>query len=224
MASTSTSAAYSVAKRQRPKDHALAHVHREPLPLDREAHAVTDIDLDAIDERRNSAEENPDMLVCQRASADDTPSGRLRATESHDQGADDGAGTEGSRAQGGARGDETEYWRRITTEAAERNRKPAPADPVGLDAAIEAALIGSGHSEDGCGCPPGEDIPCPEYVADVRHIIRAAAPHLRAAALLEAADDLKIRLRNEFWGYANAGLVEAERLLRERAGRIGGGE
>ena len=140
------------------------------------------------------------------------PTDRLSATESQDRGADDGAGTEGSRAQGGAPGDCGECYdiahdEMDEREFCDRHAEPAPADPAGLDAAIEAAR----HRVRIEGRWPFE---VPDHV--LKPAVRAAAPHLRAAALNEAADEAM-----------DAGLIGAliwSGWLRERAGRIGGGE
>src|SRR6185369_12651109 len=113
------------------------------------------------------------------------PTDRLSATESQDQGADDGADTEGSQAQGGARRDSLPVGLRSSgptlaeRAAAARAAPPAPAGPAGLDAAIEAAAraLGAKHmAREACA-------ECVDLA------VRAAAPHLRAVALNEAADE-----------------------------------
>jgi len=104
------------------------------------------------------------------------------------------------------------------------------SDPAGLDAAIEAMIA---EAESGkhvvilatgkCTC--GAKV---SYAQSARHIaevrVRAAAPHLRAAALNEAADEVAAKARSGYVGGVVDGLGIAERLLRERAGRIGGAE
>jgi len=141
------------------------------------------------------------------------PTDRLSATESQDRGADDGAGTEGSRAQGGAPGDCGECYdiahdEMDEREFCDRHAEPAPADPAGLDAAIEAAR----HRVRIEGRWPFE---VPDHV--LKPAVRAAAPHLRAAALNEAADAMEreVPVKQQ---------LTAAAWLRERAGRIGGGE
>ena len=174
--------------------------------------------------------------------ASDDRSSPPGSTEADDQVADDGAGTEGSQAQGGVQGDwlrdaikvdpsippgeirivDTQTGERLGTLTFAPDDPPpfgkpafgewveshiAPADPAGLDAAIEAAR----HRVRIEGRWPFD---VPDHV--LKPAIRAAAPHLRAAALNEAADDA-----------ADAGLIGAliwSGWLRERAGRIGGGE
>ena len=91
------------------------------------------------------------------------------------------------------------------------------ADPAGLDAAIEAA-----EQTFAAKSPPGR-VGGEELVA-LAAAIRAAAPHLRAAALNEAADEIAATARSGYVGGVVDGLGIAERLLRERAGRIGGAE
>jgi hypothetical protein len=145
-----------------------------------------------------------------------TPSGRLSATQADERGADDGAGTEGSQAQGGEQGDcgvcdgpcrygapndhaDRDIMAMQSFDAAERN-EPAPAEPAGLDAAIEAAAY---------------ELDWIDRKA-VEYAVRAAAPHLvrgeRAAALLEAADAMEreIPVKQQ---------LTAAAWLRERAGR-----
>jgi len=171
--------------------------------------------------------------------AQNTPSGRLSATQADDQGADDGAGTKGSQAQRGVQGD---AWRKAKSEDENAGalipgegdvaEEPtaAPADPAGLDAAIEAALVENPQHRITVPGTWGEDY---EDRAEesrswsgscgasgrrhpMRHVteveLRAAAPHLRAAALNEAADEI-----DRYWSYAYGGVVAWR--LRERAGR-----
>ena len=159
------------------------------------------------------------------------PTDRPSATESQDQGADDGAGTAGSQAQGGAQGDVEAFMReedeldatysslvahdkcdrcggklpKWECDLIDRSSIHAPADPAGLDAAIEAARI---HLDGSAWLGNGGAA----LVA-----VRAAAPHLRAAALNEAADEMAGRWP-EPW------TAQFALWLRERAGRIGGGE
>jgi hypothetical protein len=189
----------------------------------KEVFAETWVILARVDKERLLAEA---VDAWRAAQPDQTPpTDRPTPRVSQDQGADDGAGTEGSQAQGGAQG----VWERGAEEAVRRDferdlldsqslipdifdrlaakAQPAPADPAGLDAAIEAARR-SAHGvvwlDDA-----GQD-------QTIRIAVRAAAPHLRAAALNEAADEA-----------ADAGLIGAliwSGWLRERAGRIGGGE
>jgi hypothetical protein len=87
------------------------------------------------------------------------------------------------------------------------------ADPAGLDAAIEAArarvrAVISWEDE--------------IFTQDetIRIAVRAAAPHLRAAALNEAADAYD---PPDQW-MVPLGRGEAGAFLRQRAERIGGGE
>jgi len=110
----------------------------------------------------------------------------------------------------GYEGHPGEHWR---VEHADENLRSwhdesAPADPAGLDAAIEAARR-SAHGvvwlDDA-----GQD-------QTIRIAVRAAAPHLRAAALNEAADEW-VAIEE-----AHPDSIVAK-WLRERAGRIGGGE
>ena len=171
------------------------------------------------------------------------PTDRLSATQADERGADDGTGTEGSQAQEGARG---AGWRRegkvvhfdIPTPAEVDTtgavavgtfefEVTAPADPAGLDAAIEAAAAdlrnrfhdidaqAPGHYMGTC-CPVCED--------SAITAVRAAAPHLRAAALNEAADALEAELRTHDAMVGSISTKWPVRWLRERAGRIGGGE
>jgi len=135
------------------------------------------------------------------------PSDRLSATQADEQGADDGADTEGSRAQGGAQGGPYRCavcgWPYNSTDYC-ACPPPAPADPAGLDVAIEAARR-SAHGviwlDDA-----GQD-------QTIRIAVRAAAPHLRAAALNEAADEIERDWSGEF------SFEAAIQWLRERAGR-----
>jgi len=91
------------------------------------------------------------------------------------------------------------------------------ADPAGLDAAIEAA-----EQAFAAKLPPGR-VGGEELVA-LAAAIRAAAPHLRAAALNEAADETARLIAGPLpasqWGdgYVH-GVTAAEQMLRERAGR-----
>jgi len=160
----------------------------------------------------------------------EAPTDRPNATESQDQGADDGAGTEGSQAQGGVQVAQCEPYAngqgwfhtvgcshvdwsedRAFIDA-NPNRKPAPADPAGLDAAIEAARTAPcKHMDDANYMLPSPCLECR---------IRAAAPHLRAAALSEAADEIEraeatyARLAED--GPSRKAIVA---FIRERAGR-----
>jgi hypothetical protein len=84
--------------------------------------------------------------------------------------------------------------------------KPAPADPAGLDAAIAAAR----HRVRIEGRWPFE---VPDHV--LKPAVRAAAPHLRAAALNEAADSLAEQA-------IDAGFYSAQAWLRHLAN--GGGQ
>jgi len=165
------------------------------------------------------------------------PTDRPTARVSQDRGADDGAGTEGSQAQGGAQG---AGWRRegkvvhfdipapagvdltgAITVGPFEFEVTAPADPAGLDAAIEAAVS-------------AYDAPAPAAGMKTRHeralaaAVRAAAPHLRAAALNEAADELDRIWREQdgivWYVEGESRLANTAQWLRERAGRIGGGE
>lgn len=101
---------------------------------------------------------------------------------------------------------------------------PVPADPPGLDAAIEAAAIGYDEAVNtALGNPPGSVFgevgrslwaEHPAFIAAVR----AAAPALRAGALREAADEWKRQ-------HQHLGAMAAYHWLvnyAERADRIGG--
>jgi len=215
-----------------------------------------------------------DVVDAWRAAQPDqkAPTDRPASNLSQDQGADDGAGTEGSRVQEGAQGDPGAFhsgrswtghhledacpcpkepcglvnlghadpdcpqhpiWRGKTIRQSHLavdcpGAPPAPADPAGLDAAIEAgeqrALDFKPHD-----WPHHELSPPDETVAIIgdsneaaEAIVRAAAPHLRAAALNEAAaafredfDSRKLYLGAEFSVWL---------MQYQRAGRIGGGE
>jgi hypothetical protein len=160
------------------------------------------------------------------------PTDRPSATESQDQHADDGAGTEGSQAQAGAQsalcraeykrpgppvpGDRIVRCHLPADHAGDHDelidgeagnwwpQEPAPADPAGLDAAIAAAR----HRVRIEGRWPFE---VPDHV--LKPAVRAAAPHLRAAALNEAADEID---RGPTFPLPPGVISE---LLRERAGR-----
>src|SRR6185369_13098773 len=119
------------------------------------------------------------------------PTDRPPSDLSQDQGADDGAGTEGSQAQVGAQGDCGECYdiahdEMDEREFCDRHAELAPTDPAGLDAAISDGIVAAGAAVDayvGDGSRP------PAAVI-IGLSVRAAAPHLRAAALREAADDV----------------------------------
>jgi len=123
-----------------------------------------------------TAEEMRRVVAQLPASRQTASKDRPAATRTDDQGADDGAGTERSQAQGGAQ---------VTVEPQPptwtTSYQPAPADPAGLDAAIDEVLPIMRRWFDDDEAPK-----------DTRHItaalLRAAAPHLRAATLNEAAD------------------------------------
>src|SRR6185369_3249776 len=103
--------------------------------------------------RHDGSTPNPDHVGVEartweeaRAEWDQTaPTDRPSATESQDRGADDGAGTEGSQAQGGAQGGCGECYdiahdEMDEREFCDRHAEPAPADPAGLDAAISDGI------------------------------------------------------------------------------------
>ena len=179
----------------------------------------------------------------------EAPETAPESTQADEQGADDGAGTEGSQAQGGAQGAQCRavYKRPGPPEPGDRivrcgrrkghrgdhdemiegeagnwwPQEPAPADPAGLDAAIEAAAQAISRYDWNAGLSRRVTVSdCQRDEADAA--VRAAAPHLRAAALNEAAaafredfDSRKLYLGAEFSVWL---------MQYQRAGRIGGGE
>ena len=170
-----------------------------------------------------TAEELRRVVAQLPLSRQNTPSGRLGATQSQDQGADDGAGTEGSQAQ-------VEPIEELIRRSSLGAALAAPADPAGLDEAIEAGAVAlvktSEHrSWDDPPVPPGAvDGWRESYRRQATAVVRAAASHLRAAALNEAADEtgrlIAGLLPASQWGdgYVH-GVTAAEQMLRERAGR-----
>jgi hypothetical protein len=79
----------------------------------------------------------------------------------------------------------------------------------GLDAAIDRIASDVGHADEGCGCPPGADLPCPEVRLDMALAVRAASPLIERAALLAAADRMEGR------GYTSSSAIAWLRLLAE---------
>ena len=153
-----------------------------------------------------------------------------------ERGPDDGAGTEGSQAQGGAEGLVADgygnEWPKCSRpycalevvrpgkvqcdcEHAGNEEFPAPADPAGLDAAIEAAAKAISRYDWNAGLS-GRVTVSRHARAGAEAAVRAAAPHLRAAALNEAADEIAARAENWPLAYRPE---EIEAFLRERAGR-----
>jgi len=189
----------------------LSDAHHEGFGVGMES-ADRDIDQIAAAAERRGYERAVDAW--RAAQPDQTaPTDRPSATESQDQGAADAAGTEGSQAQGGARGGEylssKHHIDEVRCSDTACSCHNAPGDPAGLDAAIEAARR-SAHGvvwlDDA-----GQD-------QTIRIAVRAAAPHLRAAALNEAADAF------DQAGYLVRRGTETTwdmfaRWLRERAGR-----
>jgi hypothetical protein len=93
----------------------------------------------------------------------------------------------------------------------------AETSTAGLDAAIDHGLLGLEHVKyAGTGMPSDRDMAAAS--------VRAAAPHIRRATLLEAADDLGSLtpglLRAGQWrdGYVH-GVTAAEQMLRQWAER-----
>jgi len=168
------------------------------------------------------------------------PETALRATQADERGADDGAGTEGLRAQGGVQGGPWSDSPEDIDAARPHLVEPAPADPAGLDAAIEAAIRAAAEMDcDRFDYDHGSDheasarhreydvkstIDDPQFRGPVIAAVRAAAPHLRAAALNEAADDFDEFADSLIGSDIHEGVWTVAVMLRERAGRIGGGE
>jgi len=149
------------------------------------------------------------------------PTDRPPSDLSQDQGADDGAGTEGSQAPGGAQGVVSDgygsEWLKCSRpycalevvrpgkvqcdcEHAGNEEFPAPADPAGLDAAIEAAARTAYEIKVIWGNTTWETTTernRDAYRRDAARVVRAAAPHLRAAALNEAADAVEAEAEAE---------------------------
>jgi hypothetical protein len=139
----------------------------------------------------------------------EAPETAPEATQADERGADDGAGTEGPQAQGGVQDPVEHYFGGFRPSPAEPH---APADPPGLAEAIEAAWA------EYCTRLIDDDRVALEFA------VRAAAPILVKAALLEAADEIAAKARSGYVGGVVDGLGIAERLIRQRADRIGGGE
>jgi len=73
-------------------------------------------------------------------------------------------------------------------DAAKADLSLVPADPAGLDAALQAVGVKAGDRI--AWANPGRIPSAGEINAWIEDMLRAAAPHLRAAALNEAADEL----------------------------------
>jgi hypothetical protein len=150
--------------------------------------------------------------AAQKAPTDHPPSNL-----SQDPGEDEGTASDGSEAQGGAEAVEAFMREEDELDAIYAKKIEAAADAVGLENLRHQIRFDGGLFEAPfwrCGCGETGRGDGTEHVAGAA--VRAAAPHLRSAALLEAADEISCRDTDcncNWW----------RDWLRERAGRIGGG-